>query len=127
MGNSLDELASYFRPVAEALIAALTEAGLEPVIIDTGRTPTEQVTKLAQGVSWTPYSKHEPQPPEGKSEAIDIAPKSLIGTKLWSPESPLWARQGAIGKSLGLRWGGDWTHVPKDPSHFEKGVRLTEA
>ena len=119
MGNSLDELASYMKPKVKELLQALANAGLDPVVIDTGRTPLEQQVKVKDGVSWTSYSKHEPQPPEMKSEAVDIAPRVLIGTKLWSPNSLLWEQQGGIGRNLGFVWGGDWTHVPKDPSHFE--------
>lgn len=119
MGNKIEELASYVQPLIQELLDQARFAGLDPVLIDTGRTPAEQTQKLKLGVSWTNYSKHEPQPPEGKSEAADIAPRSLLATKGWSPDSPLWPKLGAIGKGLGLAWGGDWTHCPKDPSHFE--------
>ena len=119
MGNSLTELASYMLPLAQELIQRAAVAGIEPIVIDTGRTPAEQQVKIEQGVSWTLNSKHEPQPPEGKSEAIDIAPKSLLATKLWSPDSPLWMQLGAIGKEIGLEWGGDWPPNERDPSHFQ--------
>jgi|SRR5213078_3233123 len=116
------------REAVEGLLADATAAGLDPVVIDTGRTPIEQQVKLNKGVSWTSYSKHEPQPPDMLSEAIDIAPRSLMTTKLWSPASPLWLRLGMLGRARGLAWGGDWTHVPKDPSHFEwKKVNKIEA
>lgn len=118
MGKSLGELASYMQPLAQALIDKATAAGLDPVVIDTGRTYEEQLGKLAQGVSWTKYSKHEPQPPEGKSEAIDIAPRAVMTLKNWAPQSDLWVQLGSIGKALGLKWGGDWEDTP-DPSHFE--------
>jgi len=52
-----DELASYFRPRAEALIAEASAAGIDVVIIDTGRTPKEQTEKIRTGVSWTSFSK----------------------------------------------------------------------
>lgn len=119
MGNQISELASYMQPLAEKLIANCEAAGIPVVVIDTGRTPEEQVQKRAEGVSWTTYSRHEPQPPEGKSEAIDICPKVLLGTKLWSPGSDLWNQIGHIGKLLGLEWGGDWVNCPADPSHFQ--------
>jgi hypothetical protein len=119
MGKDIDELASYFKPIALQLIQNCVAAGITVAIIDTGRTPAEQSVKIQQGVSWTLMSKHEPQPPEMKSEAIDIAPVSLLPTKLWSPNSPLWDQLGVIGKKLGLRWGGDWPKPKRDPSHFE--------
>jgi D-alanyl-D-alanine carboxypeptidase len=118
MGNSLNELASYMMPLAQQLLVKSKAAGIALAVIDTGRTPVEQQTKLAQGVSWVPVSKHEPQLPEGKSEAIDVCPIELLDTKLWSPGSPLWQQVGEIGEGLGLRWGGRWEHHP-DMGHFE--------
>jgi hypothetical protein len=117
MSKDMAALASYFLPLAQALIDQANEADLDVVIIDTGRTPEEQEEKIAQGVSWVVRSKHEPQPPEGKSEAIDLCPRVLLSEKAWAPASPLWQQLGAIGEALGLRWGGRW---PKqDMGHFE--------
>jgi hypothetical protein len=117
MGKDLNELASYFLPIAQQLIDQGNAAGLDLVIITTGRTATEQLTKIATGVSWVTRSKHEPQPPEGKSEAIDLCPRVLLTEKNWAPDSPLWQQLGTIGENLGLRWGGRW--VQKDMGHFE--------
>ena len=125
MGKDLSELASYMIPLATKLLGAAVAAGLDPVIEDTGRTPAEQQVKLAQNVSWTAHSKHLPQPPEGKSEAIDIVPRALMSVKYWgwngtpANSDPRWLQLGTIGESLGLRWGGRFTHVPGDPGHFE--------
>ena len=122
MGRDLNELASYFLPLAQALIENADAAGLDVIVVTTGRTAFEQEQKIAEGVSWTSHSKHEPQPPEGKSEAIDLAPRALTLQKGWAPGDPLWQQLGAIGKKLGLAWGGDWKHVNGgfgDPSHFQ--------
>lgn len=124
MGNSLDELASYFRPLAEQLIANCSAAGIPVRIEDTGRTISEQVQKLSVGQSWTSSSKHLPQPPEWKSEAIDIVPMAILekNKKDWDPTNPLWRKIGEIGESLGLVWGGRWVHVNNgsgDPGHFQ--------
>jgi peptidoglycan LD-endopeptidase CwlK len=118
MGKSLDELASYFRPLAEKLITACEDAGIPVTVVDTGRTPVEQQQKLAQGVSWTEHSKHLPQPPEGKSEAIDLCPTEYLTMKNWNPTGPLWDHMGAIGESLGLIWGGGWLNH-RDVGHFQ--------
>jgi hypothetical protein len=118
MGRDLSELASYMLPLAEQLIEQATAAGLDPVVIDTGRTPAQQEQKIADGVSWVVKSMHEPQPPEMKSEAIDVAPRAVLSRKGWDPSSPLWPELGEIGESLGLQWGGRWSHHP-DPSHFQ--------
>ena len=120
MGKDLSELASYFSPLAQALIDACAAADVPVRVVDTGRTPLEQEAKLAQGVSWTSHSKHEPQPPEQKSEAIDVVPEAILTEHKpdWDPSSSLWLKIGEIGKGLGLHWGGDWKHH-SDPSHFE--------
>ena len=120
MGNNLNELASYFEPIAQKLLDSCSLVGVPCRIIDTGRTAEEQVVKLETNVSWTTNSKHEPQPPEGKSEAIDICPFIILNgpIKNWDPRNPLWLRIGLIGESLGLKWGGRWNLHP-DFSHFE--------
>jgi len=123
MGKSLDELSSYMRPVAEELLSRATEAGLDPVIEDTGRTPTEQEQKINLGVSWTTKSKHLPQPPEMKSEAIDIVPRACISEKYWGwtgeveTSHPHWGRLIEIAESLGLKCGVYFPHP--DPGHFQ--------
>ena len=121
MGNSLQELASYMQPLAVALINKCQLAGVPVAVIDTGRNAAEQVQKLAQGVSWTRNSRHEPQPPEMKSEAIDVCPKVYLSMKGWNPGGPLWKVIGAIGEDLGLEWGGRFPINPPygDPGHFQ--------
>lgn len=124
MGRDLSELASYFLPLAEDLLGKCDLAGIPCLIEDTGRTPSEQQMKLANGLSWTKLSKHLPQPPEGKSEAVDIVPKVIAGKNApgWNPADPLWTQIGLIGESIGLFWGGRWTHLnggTGDPGHFQ--------
>jgi hypothetical protein len=120
MGKDLNELASYFRPKFQAFLDTCLAAGVPVRVVDTGRTRAEQEQKRAQGVSWTTRSKHEPQPPEQKSEAGDVVPEAILEEHKpdWDPTNPLWLRIGIIGESLGLRWGGRWKTHP-DPSHFE--------
>lgn len=122
MGNSLDALASYFRPQVDDFLSRVATAGIALTVIDTDRTPAEQEQKLAQGVSWTTHSKHEPQSPEMKSEAIDVCPTEYLPMKGWNPGGPLWAQLGSIGESCGMFWGGRWTHINGgvgDPGHFQ--------
>ncbi len=118
MSRSLDELSSRFKPLAQQLLDRLKEEGIDDiVVVYTSRTPEEQRDCIARGVSWTNNSKHLPQPPEGKSEAIDLCPKRLMVEKFWAPHDPLWDKMGRIGKSLGLKWGGEWKK--QDKPHFE--------
>ena len=86
---------------------------------------------MAKGVSWVSSpekSMHLPQPPEGKSKAIDICPVAYLNLPLWNPDGPFWKEIGAIGKSLGLVWGGDWIHLNNgtgDPWHFQAAPEPT--
>lgn len=123
MGKDLNELASYMLPLAEEVLQKATDAGLDPVVEDTGRTPIEQENKISQGVSWTSRSKHLPQPPEGKSEAIDIVPRACMAQKYWGwngtveNSNPLWGKLIAIVESVGLKSGVHFPHP--DPGHAE--------
>ena len=116
MSRRLDDLSPRFRPLAVELLARLTEAGIPVMVIDTLRTPEEHAANLAKGVSWTTRSKHL------DGDAIDICPWAVYDVAgpdklLWDAGHPVWARIGAIGESLGLRWGGRWKQ--KDMGHFE--------
>jgi len=123
MGKALGELASYMQPLAQTLLDQATEAGLDPVVEDTGRNDAEQEVKLAQGVSSTKRSRHLPQPPEGKSEAIDIVPRACIPLKYWGwngtreNSHPHWGQLIDIGTKLGLH-NGEFFSIP-DPGHFQ--------
>src|SRR6266436_9842103 len=123
MGKELSALASYFRPTVDDFLGQGEAAIGEPLeVIDTDRTPSEQQAKLAQGVSWTHNSKHLPQPPEGKSEAIDVCPRSYMAMKGWNPSGEKWAILGELGEKLGMFWGGRWNHINNgngDPGHFQ--------
>ena len=116
MSRSLDDLSPRFRPLAMELLARCVEAGLLVMIVDTLRTTAEHADNLRRGVSWTPHSKHL------DGDAIDIAPYEVwMATgpdKLqWDAENPVWLKLGAIGESIGLRWGGRWRQ--QDLGHFE--------
>jgi hypothetical protein len=124
MGKDINELASYFRTPFVAFLATCSVADVPVRVVDTGRTSSEQEAKLAQGVSWTSHSKHEPQPPEGLSEAGDVVPEAILEEHKanWDPTNPLWLKIGQIGESFGFEWGGRWTHLnggKGDPSHFQ--------
>jgi hypothetical protein len=122
--NTINDAASYFRPLIDQLLEGCAKAGVPCRIVDIIRNDVQQEQKLAAGLSWTKNSKHLPQPPEKKSEAIDIVPLVILSEhKLnWDPTHPAWQTIGEVGKKLGLRWGGDWKHINDgkgDPSHFE--------
>jgi hypothetical protein len=139
--KSLDDLTPEFKPLAEKLIDLCREAGIEVCVVTTLRSLDEEKQKVALKFSSTLKSKHLPQEPSGKSDAIDLAPY-VKGTKNidWNagpgwkktddpgkPGTPLdrkhvsepWATVAELGESLGLRCGARW-RVPFDPGHFER-------
>jgi len=69
------------------------EAGLDPVVEDTGRTSDEQAGKVALGVSWTRNSLHCLKPPEQKARAIDMC-RGL-------PEPEILGWNGTVGTAIG--------------------------
>ena len=111
MDTSLASLSDRFRPFAEALIEKCAAEGILLVVICTLRTEQQQQDCIKRGVSWTTRSKHL------TGDAIDVATAELIKQKNWAPGDPLWQQIGSIGESLGMTWGGRWTH--KDMGHFE--------
>lgn len=116
MSRRLDDLSPRFRPLAMELLARCVEQGIAVMVVDTLRTKEEQAANIAKGVSWTSNSKHL------TGDAIDVCPYETWEAhgpdKLnWNGSDPVWARIGAIGEALGLRWGGRW--VVKDMGHFE--------
>ena len=122
MSRRLSDLSTRFRPLAVELIALCTEMQIPLMILDTLRTEAEQKENIRKGVSWTMNSKHLPQPPEMRSEAIDVAPYAMFQLKgpdklQWDSNDPVWQRIGGIGESLGLVWGGRWKK--KDMAHFQ--------
>lgn len=128
MSRSLNDLSSRFRPLAVEFLARCAESGIPVMIIDTLRTWEEQKDNIARGVSWTMNSKHLPQDPEGKSEAIDVAPFEVYQLHgpdklMWNAEDPVWQKIGVIGESLGLVWGGRWR--VRDMGHFEIDTQET--
>lgn len=116
MDTKLDSLSPEFKPKAIELLARLLEANIPVKIINTLRTDEEQAAAIVSGHSWVLRSKHQ------DGNAIDICPYLVYRIdgedKLqWDAKYPIWQKMGAVGKSLGLIWGGDWTQ--KDMGHFE--------
>lgn len=119
--SKLSGVRSELRPLVEQMIANAFEterialvvtdgfrsAAQQDALYEQGRTrPGAIVTHLRGGQSWHNYGL-----------AVDVA--VLAGGKLtWPNDDDLWLQIGAIGKVLGLRWGGDFPKF-KDRPHFE--------
>jgi len=122
----IDGLDSSLRPMAVALLYAANNKGI-PLVVTSGyrsiesqqkiwnqgrTTPGRIVTHAEPGNSWHNYGL-----------AFDVA--VLKDDKATWPENPkLWNRIGAIGKALGLSWGGDFPGSQKDLPHFGHHPRM---
>lgn len=118
MSRKLDDLSPRMLPVAMQLLARCVEAGIMVMIVDTRRTLAEQQANVAKGVSWTLASRHL------TGDAIDICPYETWNAhgpdKLnWNGDDPVWTQIGAIGESVGLKWGVIKNGKQVDPGHFE--------
>jgi peptidoglycan L-alanyl-D-glutamate endopeptidase CwlK len=116
------------RPIARALVHAAAKEGITVKVISGTRTYAEQDALYAKGRTAPGskvtnarggYSNHN------FGVAFDIG--VFDGAK-YITDGPEYDRIGAIGKKLGLMWGGDWTSF-KDKPHFEynpKGLTLAQ-
>lgn len=104
---------------AQAGLAILITQGLrtweeQDALYAQGRTaPGKIVTNARGGQSWHNFGL-----------AFDIVVLDSVGKADWDTAHPGWSRAAAIGKSLGLEWGGDWPTF-KDLPHFQKIGDLT--
>jgi LysM repeat protein len=105
----------------QAGIAVVITQGLrtweeQDVLFAQGRTaPGKIVTNARGGQSWHNFGL-----------AFDIVVLDSVGKADWDSTHPSWLRAAAIGKSLGLEWGGDWPKF-RDMPHFQKIGNLTLA
>lgn len=105
------------RPLAENLLRLAADRGIPLRVVSAYRTPAEQQILFESGAGVTKASALMSYHNHGL--AFDVVPVSYLPMKDWNPEGPLWADVGALGKSLGLTWGGDWTGEKKDRPHFQ--------
>ena len=106
------------QPLARALIVAAAAAGIANKIISGTRTYEEQNALYEQGRTRSGhivtnarggYSNHN------FGIAFDIG---VFEGGRYLDESPAYKAVGALGKQLGLDWGGDWQSIQDEP-HFE--------
>ena len=114
-----NKLHPWVRTKANELIALCKANGISIIITQTLRTKAEQDALYAQGRT-KPGSKvtnaKYPQSLHCWGIAFDFVP--VIGGKAIWNKPEMFNRVGALGKSIGLAWGGDWASF-KDRPHFE--------
>ncbi len=110
----LEALHPYFREKVMQLIAICQTKGIELELVETYRTHAKQNEYKSMGRKYTRsaggHSKHQ------YGLAVDVVP--VVDSVAQWDNYRLWKKVGAIGESLGLRWGGRWRN-PYDPGHFE--------
>lgn len=127
--RNIDSLHPELRPLATKLIEQSLEQGITAKVISGTRTYEEQNELYAQGR--TKPGKVVTEAKGGYSIhnfgcAFDIGIFSKDGKKYYG-ESESYKDVGAIGKTLGLEWGGDWKSFIDEP-HFQltKGKSLAQ-
>lgn len=107
----------------QKLVNLLEEEEPKPIFLMTTsvlRTQAQQDAYVEQGTSWTRNSKHLPQPPNGLSLAVDVAPTLLVqqDPKHWAPWHEWWNVLGRNARAVGFEWGVvDSKGRQKDPGH----------
>ena len=136
MSRNPEELTPEMQTLYQKFHDAMEEAGLRFILTCTYRPQDEQDALFSQGrakldivnflrkkanlapiteeqnkkVTWTRNSNHS------KRIAFDIAMLDKNGKVTW--QEIAYKAAGKIGKSVGLKWGGDWRSP--DLPHFEK-------
>lgn len=116
----IQTLQPAFQPIAQTLLDQCEAAGIPCNVVQGTRTFAQQQAVYDQGRSTPGAIVTKARPGDSYHQyglALDIVPQAYESLPEWNPDGPYWAQIGAIGKSLGLTWGGDW-HTPDRP-HFE--------
>lgn len=121
----LDRLHPAVRTRGAALLDLCSHAGLAVLVSQGMRTWEEQNALYAKGRTVPPLGRKfvVTMAKGGQSYhnfglAFDIVVLDAVGKADWDINHPGWRTAGALGKSVGLEWGGDWTKL-KDFPHFQ--------
>lgn len=126
--RDINHLHPDLQQLCRKFLARCQAQNIATIIIYTWRSISEQDALYAQG-RMTPgkivtnakggQSKHN-FTVDGKpaSKAFDFTIKNRDGTLNWNIDSREWKSAIAIGKELGLVWGGDFRKM-RDADHFE--------
>jgi peptidoglycan LD-endopeptidase CwlK len=143
----LDSLDVEMRLKALELVTILADLGISIRITQAGRSMKEQEAIYAQGridlvsvnalrraIALAPITEAENQKVVSNAKpgmswhnygrAIDFV-ETVGGAILW--ESPRIGRIAAVGKAIGLEWGGDWPRPKTDRLHFQLPGKLSLA
>lgn len=116
--KTIATLLPELRPLARALVQKAAATGIDIRVISGLRTYAEQDALYAQGR--TAPGKIVTNARAGYSNhnfgiAFDVG---VFEGNQYLPESPKYAAVGALGRDLGLEWGGNWSTFVDQP-HFQ--------
>jgi LysM repeat protein len=128
IGLSLQRLAQLhpvLRTRGAALLDLCSHSGMAILVSQGVRSWEEQDALYAKGRSASPVGrKYVVTMAKGGQSyhnfglAFDIVVLDAVSKAGWDSGHPGWRAAGALGKSVGLEWGGDWTKF-KDLPHFQ--------
>jgi peptidoglycan L-alanyl-D-glutamate endopeptidase CwlK len=133
-GRSLDDLHPDLKPICQKWLDRCHAQSINVRVIETYRSAQEQDRLFAIGRDANGHvigktitkarggrSKHNITLNDGTpaSKAFDFVVIAPDGSCNWNPATSAWQAAIAIGKSLGLRWGGDFPAHQMDADHFE--------
>lgn len=120
--RNISDLCPELQAIYGQWLAKCTAAGLHVRAIVTWRDPADQDAAKAEGLSkaGAGQSPHGICDAKGNpcSYAFDFGCFTAGGTYITDGKDPRYSEAGAIGKQLGLVWGGDF-HSIFDPDHLE--------
>lgn len=133
MINSRDtkDLKPLARELCEKFISECKKQGIDILITSTYRDFESQQALYDKGRTAASKARGEKVVTNAKPGqsfhnyrvAFDVVPL-VNGKAMWS-DTTLWTKIGAIGKSVGLEWAGDWKSF-KELAHFQlPGLSLT--
>ena len=132
--RNLNDLHPDLKPLCELWLARCKTQSINARVIETYRSAQEQDRIFAIGRDANGnvigktltrarggQSKHNITLDDGTpaSKAFDFVIINADGSCNWNPATPQWQAAVAIGKALGLRWGGDFPSRQYDADHFE--------
>lgn len=110
--NDPELLHPDFRVKVKALLVNAKSAGLKVVLYETFRSAERQLEMFNAGRSGLKSNGMH-----FYGAAADVVFLDGNGRVTWNVPAEMWNRLGALGKALGLYWGGDWKG--RDCPHFQ--------
>lgn len=117
--RKLEDLDPLVQVMAKQLLEVAVENGIKLILTSTYRDHEKQQALYDQGRTTPGKIVTNAKPGQSFHNwrvAFDVVPVEN-GKAIWD-NNELWSKVGALGRDMGLEWGGDWTSF-KDKPHFQ--------